>query len=81
MGREYKILCKPMGGADLQHLLLQLPPPFKRSQMVEIYNYAVQDDGYYFIDHLVDRKVAASGFQIFLDAALSNNEAVTVIEP
>lgn len=81
MAQEYKILCKPITGAALHQLLRKLPPPFHRPQMQEIYNYRVDDDGYYLIDHLIDRSVAATAFQVFLDAALSNAESVAVIEP
>jgi hypothetical protein len=80
MGREYKILCKPVEGTALRELLWGLPQPFHRPQMKELYNYSVHEDGYYFVDHLVDRKVAAIGLQMFLDAALSTGEAVTVVE-
>lgn len=38
--------------------------------MVEIYNYKVETDGYYLIDHPVDRSIAAVALQMFLDAAL-----------
>lgn len=81
MGREYKILCKPADGAALQNLLRRLPPPFHRPQMQELYNYRVDDDGYYFVDHLIDRSVAAAGLLVFLDAALSTCQTVTIIEP
>ncbi len=81
MGREYKILCNPTEGAALQQLLLNLPPPFHRPQMQELYNYSVDEDGYYLVDHLIDRSVAAAALQIFLDAALSSAESVTIIEP
>ena len=49
--------------------------------MQELYNYRVEDDGYYFVDHLIDRAVAATALQIFLDAAMSTAESVTIIEP
>ena len=49
--------------------------------MVEIYNYRVEDDGYYFIDHLVDRRSAAVGLQVFLDAALASSGSVTITVP
>lgn len=81
MGREYKILCTPVGGSALQQLLQSLPPPFHRPQMQEIYNYRVEEDGYYFVDRLVDRSVAAVALLRFLDGALSTSLTVTVIEP
>ena len=81
MGREYKILCKPPEGAALHQLLRKLPPPFHRPQMRELYNYRVDDDGYYLVDHLIDRSVAATALQVFLDEALSNAESVAIVEP
>ncbi len=81
MGREYKILCTPVEGAASKRLICTLPPPFHRPQMHGIYNYRVDEDGYYFVNHLVDRSVAAEGLQIFLDAALSKGQTVTITEP
>lgn len=81
MGREYKILCKPTEGAALHQLLRKLPPPFHRPQVRELYNYRVDEDGYYLVDHLIDRPVAAAALQVFLDAALSTTESVRIIEP
>jgi hypothetical protein len=81
MGREYKILCKPTKGAALHQLLHKLPPPFHRPQMLELYNYRVDNDGYYLVDHLIDRSVAATALQVFLDAALSSSDSVAIIEP
>ena len=80
MSREYKISCTPLKGSELFQMLRQLPSPIHRPRMVEIYNYRVEDDGYYFVDHLVDRKTAAVGLQVFLDAALSSTGSVTITE-
>ena len=81
MSREYKISCTPLKGTKLAQLLRHLPSPIHRPQMVEIYNYRVEDDGYYFIDHLVDRRTAAVGLQVFLDAALTATDRVTINVP
>lgn len=81
MGREYKIQCTPVKDAQLSALLRTLPSPILRPQMREIYNFRVDEDGYYLIDHLVDRSTAAVALQLFLDAALSTNDSVTVVEP
>jgi len=81
MGREYKITCTPLRDSELSQLLRKLPSPIQRPQMWEIYNYSVEDDGYYFIDHLIDRSTAASALLIFLDAALSTDQSVTISEP
>jgi hypothetical protein len=71
----------PLKGAALSALLHRLPSPILRPQMREIYNYRVEDDGYYFIDHLLDRSTAAAALQIFIDAALSTGQGVAIIEP
>jgi hypothetical protein len=49
--------------------------------MWEIYSYRVEEDGYYLVDHLVDRATAAVALRAFVDAALSTGESVTIIEP
>ncbi|MEO6993774.1 MAG: hypothetical protein ABI273_09110 [Lacunisphaera sp.] len=48
--------------------------------MTEIYSFRVDVDGYYLVDHLVDRKTAAVAFQIFVDAALSTGKEATIVE-
>ena len=81
MSREYKIGCTPLRGAALSAVLSQLPSPIKRPQMQEIYNYRVDADGYYVVDRLIDRSVAAAALQIFLNAALATERSVKVAVP
>ena len=81
MGREYKISCVPLKDAALSAMLRKLPSPIKRPQMEEIYNFCVEKDGYYLVDRLVDRPTAAIALQLFVDAALSNNDNVAISEP
>lgn len=81
MGREYKITAKPLREAELFRMLQRLPSPIQRSRMREIYNFRVEDDGYYLIDHLVDRSVAAEALLVFIDAALSTQQTLTISEP
>lgn len=80
MGREYKITTKPLQGESLLHMLQCLPPPLQKPQTWEIYGVSVEEDGYYFIDHLVDRYVAARAFMILVDAALATQDPVTISE-
>jgi hypothetical protein len=75
MGREYFIATKPPSGDRLNTLLRRLPSPIKHLTITEIYNYRVDPDGYYFVDHLVDRTVAATALLVFIDDALSRGEA------
>ena len=81
MGREYKITCVPPQGGELAALFKRLPSPIHRQPLSEIYNFRVEKDGFYFVDHLVNREVAAVALRVFLDGALSTNESVTVSEP
>ncbi|RYD83022.1 MAG: hypothetical protein EOP84_08535 [Verrucomicrobiaceae bacterium] len=81
MGREYKISCVAPKGAALNALLTRLPSPIHRNPMAEIYNYRVEADGFYFVDHHVAPEVAAVALKAFLDSALSANEKVTISEP
>jgi len=48
--------------------------------MGEIYSYAIESDGFYFIDHLADRTVAAVALQSLLDEALGLNDAVELTQ-
>lgn len=81
MGREYKITCTPLRDSALSQLLRKLPSPIQRPQMLEIYNYSVMEDGYYFVDHLVDRTTASTALLVFIDGALSSDQSVTISEP
>ena len=81
MGREYKIHCTPLTGDALANVLKKLPSPILRPELREIYNFSVEKDGYYLVDHLTDRATAASALQIFVDAALSTDQTVSIVEP
>lgn len=49
--------------------------------MTEIYDYAIEADGFYFVDHLADREVAAVALRSLLDEALGLADSVEVVEP
>jgi hypothetical protein len=80
MGREYKIKCVVPCKEDLEAMFRRLPSPIHRKPLAEIYNYKVEADGFYFIDHLVDAKTASVAFRIFIDAALSSSETIEISE-
>jgi len=80
MGKEYKIKCKTPSAQKLQAVLQCLPSPLHNSPLSEIYNYMVEEDGFYFVDHLVDSKTASHAFRIFVDAALASNQIVEISE-
>ncbi len=81
MGREYKIKFAVPVDYDPAPLFRRLPSPIGRQAMTEIYNYAIEADGFYFVDHLVDRNVAAVALQAFLDEALVFGHVIEIIEP
>ena len=81
MGIEYKIKFAVPGDFDPSALFSRLPSPIARGPMAEIYNYAIQPDGFYFIDHLVNQEVAAVAFRTFIDEALAHAQVIEIFEP
>ena len=81
MGREYKIKFVVPVSYEPAGLFRRLPSPIDRRTGAEIYNYAIEADGFYFVDHLVDREVAAVALRNFLDEALGLAHSVEVVEP
>lgn len=80
MGREYKIKFAVPNNYDSAALFRELPKPINREMMGEIYSCALEPDGFYFIDHLVDRTVAAVALQSLLDEALRFTDAIELTE-
>lgn len=81
MGIEYKIKFTVPNDYDASPLLRKLPSPVDRRAMVEIFNYSIESDGFYFVDHLVEAAVAAVALRSFLDEALRLSQSVEVTEP
>ncbi len=79
MSTEYKIRFNVPQGYDPSKLFSTLPNPIHKS-VGEIYNYTIEQDGFYFVDHLIDEAVAAIAFRRFVDEALRCRECVEVIE-
>lgn len=77
MGIEYKIKWKIPEDYDPSSILRKLPSPIS-SQMTEIYNYSVEDDGFYLLDNQVDQTVSGHAMKLFVDEALSHTEEVTI---
>lgn len=80
MGIEYKIRFAVPSNYDPGPLFRRLPSPIDRRAMNEIYNYSVQADGFYFVDRLVNRDVAAVALRSFIDEALSVADSVEIAE-
>lgn len=81
MGIEYKIKFAVPDDYDPAALFRRLPSPVDRRAMAEIYNYSIEPDGFYFVDHLVEPAVAAAALRGFLDEALRFSNTVEVTEP
>jgi hypothetical protein len=81
MGIEYKLRFNVPEGYDPTPLFRKLPSPIHRPSMTEIYNYKIEKDGFYFVDHLVDESVSALAFKRFVNEALSLSEQVQLSEP
>jgi len=81
MGIEYKIKFAVPADYNPASLFQKLPSPIDRRAMAEIYSYAIEADGFYFIDNLVDRAVAAVALRSFLDEALCFSQSVEISEP
>jgi len=81
MGIEYKIKFTVPTDYEGTALFRKLPSPISRPATNEIYNFSIEADGFYFVDHLVDRGVAAVALRCFLDEALQLSGSVEVFEP
>jgi hypothetical protein len=77
MGREYKIKFAVPADYEQTNLLRRLPSP----ATTESYSYAIEADGFHFVDYLVDREVAAVALQVLLDEALGIADPVEVTNP
>lgn len=81
MGIEYKIKFAVPGNFSPTALFMKLPSPIARASMAEIYNYAIELDGFYFVDHLVNKEVAAVALRLFIDEALAHSQTIEISEP
>ena len=79
MGKEYQIEWKKPESYNASNVLRKLPSPIN-SQMTEIYNYSVEEYGFYFVDNLVDQTVAGYALKLFVDEALAFSESVKITE-
>lgn len=80
MGIEYKIKFTVPDDFNPSSLFERLPSPIARGRMHEIYNYSIEPDGFYFVDHLVNQEVASFALRRFIDEALRHGQSVEVVE-
>lgn len=78
MSKEYKIIFDMPNPYNYAKFLITLPSPIKKPEYQEIYNYSIDDYGFYFIDWLVDKKTFSYAFKLFVDEALSHSQSVKI---
>ena len=77
MRQEYKIEWQIPKNYEPWDVLQTLPSPISK-EMTEIYNYSVEDDGFYFLDNLIDQTVAGLAMKLFIDEALKHVDKVSI---
>ena len=80
MRKEYRIKFAVPADYNPANLFKKMPSPIHRQTMSEIYNYKIEKDGFYFLDSLVDNKVASVAFRQFVDEALQHSKSIEIIE-
>ena len=81
MGIEYKIKFAVPENFSPTGLFKKLPSPIEHGKTAEIYNYAIEADGFYFVDQLVNKDIAAVALRLFIDEALSHSQPIQIFEP
>jgi len=79
MKKEYKIIFDMPKSYKSHEVLNKLPSPIS-SQMTEIYNYSVEEYGFYLLDNLVDQTTVGKAMKIFIDEALKYSKSIKVME-
>jgi hypothetical protein len=79
MSIEYKINFTIPVSYDPSALFKQLPSPINKATSSEIYNYKIEQDGFYFVDRLVNDKVVSIAFKLFIDEALSHADSAHIV--
>lgn len=78
MAKEYKITFAMPADYIPTSLFKKLPSPIHRQTMSEIYNYRIENDGFYFVDSSVDTNVASGAFRLFVDEALKYSNSIEI---
>lgn len=78
MGIEYRIEFAVPENYAPDVFLRHLPSPISRPKMYEIYSYAIEPWGFYFIDHVVDQETSSLALRLFLDEALAVSDSVRI---
>lgn len=81
MGIEYKIKFTVPADYDPAILPRKLPDPIEQPSAAEIYDYSLEQDGFYFVDHLVNGTIASVALRTIIDEALNHATHIAVFEP
>ncbi len=80
MGIEYKIRFSVPATYSDANVRKKLPPSFDEKVKAESYSYALEPDGFYFLDTLANINTSSLAFRRLVDEALLHSESVEVIE-
>ncbi len=78
MVKEYKIKFSVPADYNPASLFKKMPSPIHRQTMSEIYNYRIENDGFYFVDSSVDTNVASGAFRLVVDEALRYSKSIEI---
>ena len=80
MGIEYKIHFPVPEGYSTEQLLRRLPNAETAPGQMPAYDFELESDGFYFLDHLRNETVAAQALKVLIDEGLRHGAAVQISE-
>ena len=80
MGIEYKIHFPVPEGYSTEQLLRRLPVAETAPGQMPEYDFALEADGFYFIDHMGDATIVARALRVLIDEGLRHGAAVLISE-
>ena len=80
MGIEYKIRFPVPQGFGTEQLQHRLPASEAAPGRMPAYDFALEADGFYFIDHMGDAAVVARALRVLIDEGLRHGAAVQISE-
>ena len=80
MGIEYKIHFPVPQGFDTQAVQRRLPVVQTAPGQMPDYDFALEADGFYFIDHMGDAATVARAMRVLIDEALSVSPSIHISE-
>ena len=78
MGFEYKIRFEVPAGFDGASLVARLPDASIPNSAWSAFDYEVEPDGFYFVDHGGKRETSSVAFRVLVDEALRHGGPVVI---